>query len=184
MADDKSGFSKSRKVPGSLLTFTYGALVAQLVRDMNGDTEKINTKLDSMGESMGVRMVDEVVAKANIRRCAGVFPEAINMVANIGFKYYWNMVPKVTSWNESQTACSLEFGNETPLEEFVEVPDQLAGLRYSQILCGIIRGGLESVSMRTKVYLVRERVRDDATEIRVELIEVAREMAGEDYQEE
>lgn len=187
MADAAAAAAKpTRKVPSSLLSLTYGALVAQLLRDMQGDVDKVNLKLDQMGESMGSRMIDEVLSKANIRRCGGVFKEAMQLVSTVGFKFYWNVQPQVTSWNAEGTQCSLVFTNETPLEEFVEIPDQFTGLKYTQLLCGIIRGALQCVNIKTTCEIARDRLRgeDEVTEIRVTLIEISREMAGEDYQEE
>ena len=34
---------------------------------------------------------------------------------------------------------------DNPLTDFVELPEQLQGLRYSNVLCGVIRGALEMV---------------------------------------
>lgn len=34
---------------------------------------------------------------------------------------------------------------DNPLADFVELPEQLAGLKYSNLLCGVIRGALEMV---------------------------------------
>jgi hypothetical protein len=180
----QAAFAKSRKVSSELLGLTYGALVAQLLKDLE-DVNQVNTKLDQMGESMGARLVDEVLAKSGVKRCGGVFRDAISLVANVAFKMYWGNSPRVANWNEEGTSCSLIFGSETPLEEFVDIPEKFKGLRYSQILCGIIRGGLEAVSMKTACQLVKDRLTgSDVTEIRIDLIEIQREMAGEDYRDD
>lgn len=34
---------------------------------------------------------------------------------------------------------------DNPLADFVELPEQLAGLKYSNLLCGVIRGALDMV---------------------------------------
>ena len=180
----QAAFAKSRKVSSELLGLTYGALVVQLLRDYE-DVSKVNEKLEKMGESIGARLIDEVLSKSGIKRCGGVFPEAISLVANLGFKMYWGAVPKVVNWNEDRTSCSLIFTSETPLEEFVEIPEKFQGLKYSQILCGIIKGSLEAVSIKTNCQLVKERLNGaDVTEIRIDLIEIQKEMAGEDYRED
>lgn len=104
--------------------------------------------------------------------------------ANMHTRRYWGMSPRITGWNDEGTSCSLVFVTETPLEEFVEIPEKYRGLQYSQILCGVIRGGLETVSMKTNCRLVRDRLAgDDVTEVRIDLLEIQREMAGEDYRE-
>jgi hypothetical protein len=180
----QAAFAKSRKVSSELFGLTYGALVAQLLRDLE-DVNAVNNKLDQIGESMGIRLADEVLAKSGIKRCGGVFKEAVNLLANVAFRMYWGVSPKVGGWNEEDTSCVLTFGNETPLEEFVDIPEKFKGLRYSQVLCGIIRGGLGAVSIKTKCEIVKDRLLGaDVTEVRIDLIEIQREMAGEDYREE
>lgn len=42
-------------------------------------------------------------------------------------------------------ASSLQILEDNPLTDFVELPEQLAGLKYSNLLCGVIRGALEMV---------------------------------------
>jgi len=180
----QAAFSRSRKVSSELVALTYGALVAQLLRDFE-DVSQVNSKLDQIGESIGIRLVDEVLAKSGVKRCGGVFRDAISLVANVGFKMYWGNSPKVTGWNEEGTSCTLVFATETPLEEFVDIPEAYKGLKYTQVLCGIIRGGLEAVSMKTQCEIVRDRLAgSETTEIRVDLIEIQREMAGEDYRDD
>ena len=179
----QANFSKSRKVSSELVSLTYGALVAQLLKDLE-DVDQVNSKLDQMGESIGSRLVDEVLAKSGVRRCGGSFKEAISSVSNLGFKMYWNIVPKVANWSEDGSSCSIVFPTETPLEAFVDIPDKFKGLSYSQILCGVIRGSLSAISLVTECKIVKDRlVGDEVTEIEVKLIEVRREMAGEDYEE-
>jgi len=180
----QAAFAKSRKVSSELVGLTYGALVAQLLKDLE-DVNQVNNKLDQVGESIGARLVDEVLAKSGVKRCGGVFRDAISLVANVGFKMYWGNSPRIANWNDEGTSCSLIFGSETPLEEFVEIPEKYKGLKYTQILCGIIRGSLEAVSMKTTCQLVKDRLSGaEVTEIRIDLVEIQREMAGEDYRDD
>lgn len=177
-------YAKSRKVPSELFGLTYGALVAQLLRDLE-DVNAVNNKLELMGESIGARIVDEVLAKSGVKRCGGVFKEAINILANTGFRMYWGASPKIGGWNEEGTSCTLTFLTETPLEEFVDIPERFAGLKYSQMLCGVIKGSLEAVNIKTKCELIKDRLAgSDVTEIRIDLIEIVREQAGEDYRDD
>ena len=48
------------KINSELLTMTYGALVAHLIKDTK-DIDKVNTKLEKMGYNMGLRMTDELL---------------------------------------------------------------------------------------------------------------------------
>ncbi len=69
--------------------------------------------------------------------------------------------------------------------DFVELPPSYGELRYSNLVCGVIRGGLEMLSVRAECHFVRDVLNgDDATEIRVQLKEVLGEGAGKDYKED
>ncbi len=73
----------------------------------------------------------------------------------------------------------------SPPADFVDLPAAYAELRYSNILCGVIRGALEMVSLRVTCAFVKDALAgDDTTEIRVALQEVLSEGAGEAYEDE
>ena len=42
------------------------------------------------------------------------------------------------------------FKEEIPLNHFVELPEELTELNYSNMLCGVIRGALEMVRLRAR----------------------------------
>ena len=46
-----------------------------------------------------------------------------------------------------EQAHGLQILEDNPLTDFVEIPEGYAGLRYCNVLCGIIRGALEMVRM-------------------------------------
>jgi hypothetical protein len=67
----------------------------------------------------------------------------------------------------------------------VELPAAFSTLRYSNILCGVIRGALEMVSLRVTCAFVKDALAgDDCTEIRVVLQEVLGEGAGASYRDD
>ena len=53
---------------GELFSLTYGALVAQLVRDYERDGE-INQQLEKMGYNIGVRLIEDFFARSQQGRC-------------------------------------------------------------------------------------------------------------------
>ncbi len=66
----------------------------------------------------------------------------------------------------------------------MELPEEYASLHYSNIICGVIRGALELVNIKVKSYIVRDALKgSEATEIRVELIEIMSDLAGKAYSE-
>lgn len=47
---------------------TYGAIVSQLMKDYE-NVEDVNKQLDRMGYNIGVRMVEDFLARTNAVRC-------------------------------------------------------------------------------------------------------------------
>ncbi|KAE8790405.1 hypothetical protein CFC21_028506 [Triticum aestivum] len=166
----KSGdalFASVERVNAELFTLTYGAIVRQLLTDLE-EVEEVNKQLDQMGYNIGTRLVDEFLAKSNVSNCAD-FKETADTIAKLGFKMFLGVTATVTNWDAEGTTCSFVL-EDNPLVDFVELPDTCQGLQYCNVLSGVIRGALEMVSMKTEVTWVRDMLRgDDAYEMRVKL---------------
>ena len=136
------------------MTLTYGTLVAQLCRDLvlpntatQTDYTAVNAELDRMGYHIGLRLIEDFLAKSNTGACAN-FRETAEVISKVGFKIFLNITPGVTNWSQDAKAFTLVL-EENPLGDFVELPDDGRAqdeLWYSNILCGVIRGALEMVS--------------------------------------
>jgi trafficking protein particle complex subunit 3 len=129
------------------------------------------TQLNRRGYNIGCRLVDDFLAKsrAPASACAG-FRQAIDAVARGAFRAFLGVTPRVSGWNDAGTAVSLLF-DESPLTDWVELPRELAGLRYQNLLAGAVRGGLEQVGMATRCEFVADSLDgDDRTELRVTLL--------------
>jgi trafficking protein particle complex subunit 3 len=61
----------------------------------------------------------------------------------------WTDPPAGSGGGASGTAFSLIL-IENPFAEFVELPPAYAGLHYSNILCGIVKGALEMVQLQVR----------------------------------
>ncbi|KAI0498974.1 hypothetical protein KFK09_019873 [Dendrobium nobile] len=135
-------FANVERVNAELFTLTYGAIVRQLLTDLE-EVEEVNKQLDQI---------------------------LIISMKQVGFKMFLGVTATVTNWDVEGTTCSLVF-EDNPLVEFVELPDTCQGLYYCNILSGVVRGALEMVSMKTEVSWVRDMLHgDDAYELRVKLI--------------
>ena len=67
----------------------------------------------------------------------------------VGFKIFLNITPAVDNWSADGKQFSLIF-EENPLADFVELPDDNKAqdeLWFSNLLCGVLRGCLEMVSL-------------------------------------
>lgn len=66
-----------------LVVLTYGTIVAQLCKDFDGDYVQVNKQLDKMGYNIGLRLIEDYLAKSNtMRRCSN-FRETADMLAKV-----------------------------------------------------------------------------------------------------
>ena len=64
------------------MTLTYGTIVAQLCRDFEYNYPEVNKQLDKMGYNIGLRLIDDFLAKSNMGRC-GSFRETAEVIAKV-----------------------------------------------------------------------------------------------------
>jgi len=149
--------------------------VTQLLKDFE-QIESVNAQLEKMGYNIGVRLVDELLARSGVvlGSCHD-FQDTAEIIAKVGFKMFLGVAAEVSNWNSDGTACSLLL-TDNPMVEFVELPPTLSSLCYANLVCGVIRGALEQVHMKVACHFVRDVVKgDDVNEIRLELLELVRE---------
>ncbi|KAL9646441.1 hypothetical protein ABK040_006438 [Willaertia magna] len=178
----ETAWSKIDKTNSELLAMTYGSLVTQMLKDYE-DVATVNAQLEKMGYKMGMRMVDEFMAKSGLTSGAcREFKDTAESISKVGFKMFLGINATIGNWNKDQTEYSIYF-DENPLNDFVELPENIKKQRfyYSNILCGVIRGSLEMVLMRIECEFKKcPLLGDDQSEIRVKLKEYLRETVPND----
>lgn len=120
---------------------TYGALVTQLLKDYE-NPDDVNRQLDRMGYNIGVRVIEDFLARTNTPRCNDMRDTAEKIQS--GFKMYLGVNPTIATWSAASDEFSLLF-DQNPLTEFVELPESCLSLKYCNVLCGVIRGACEMV---------------------------------------
>lgn len=71
------------KVNTELVTLTYGTIVVQLCKDYDNDYAEVNKQLDKMGYNIGLRLIEDYLAKSNtMKRCTS-FRETADMIARV-----------------------------------------------------------------------------------------------------
>lgn len=146
MESDISSRTRVEKVNAELVTLTYGTIVAQLCKDYDSDYAEVNRQLDKMGYNIGMRLIEDFLAKSSTGTCSNL-RETAEVISKIGFKIFLNITPNVIGWSSDNKSFTLQF-DENPLADFVELPDDGKAqdeLWYSNILCGVLKGALEMV---------------------------------------
>lgn len=190
-------WQKQSKCNAEFFALTYGALVAELLRDIE-DPVAINAELDRMGHSIGVRCIEEVLAKMSSMQAppslynTKSFSETSEIVQT-ALRMFLGIPTE--SKIASDTSYTISF-SDNPLAVFVELPSALGGhandttskepsLEYSQLLVGMIRGMLEMLQYDVSCQFTSTVLAGGETnEILLELKQILQEGAGEDYHEE
>ena len=114
-----------KKVSGELLSLTYGSLVAQLVKDYE-NIDEVNRQLERLGHNLGVRLIEDFLARANPGRCNDLRDTADKIQQ--AFKMYLNINVAIGSWSPAGDEFSLIM-DQNPLADFAELPDNYTNLR-------------------------------------------------------
>ncbi|CAH1110770.1 unnamed protein product [Psylliodes chrysocephalus] len=168
-----------KKVNSELVTLTYGALVAQMIKDMD-NVDDVSKQLERLGYNMGIRLIEDFLAKTGTGRCLDLKDTADKIQS--AFKMYLGIQPNVTNWSPSGDEFSFILDS-NPLTELVELPDDIKTLKYCNVICGAIRGALEMVQLDVQSWIIQDQLKGDQnTEIRVKFIRRLEDAmpAGED----
>lgn len=122
-----------------------------MLRDFQ-HTDEVNKHLERIGYNMGVRLIEDFLARTSSPRCLDMRDTADKIQQ--AFRMYNNIQPTIANWSAAGDEFSLVFDT-NPLSEFVELPADLTNLRYSGILCGCIRGALEMVQLEVQTWFVQ-----------------------------
>ncbi|UKK00234.2 Bet3 transport protein [Theileria orientalis] len=173
-----NAFAKMEKVNSELFCLTYGSMVSQLVRDKE-HSDAVNEHLMEMGMSIGSKLVDEVLAKLGCVPCTD-FRSTVEAIAKVGFKMFLGISANVVDVDPENNIYNISF-QENPLDQFVELPETLKDLNYSNIFCGVIIGALEQLQMKVQCYFVKDMLKgDDTYEMTIKLEEVVKESLSDE----
>lgn len=70
------------KVSAELVTLTYGTIVAQLCKDYEFNYPEVNKQLDRMGYNIGLRLIEDFLAKSSAPACTN-FREVAEMISKV-----------------------------------------------------------------------------------------------------
>lgn len=121
--------------------------------------QKTNT--NNRGYNIGVRIVDEYLAKTRAQAPCASFRDAAEAVGRHALPLFLNAAAAVGAWSADGASCSLAL-TDNPLADFVELPEpyRKGGLSYCQMLAGCVRGALAQVGFVVDVKIARDALRD------------------------
>lgn len=161
-----------KKINSELLQMTYGGIVLQLLKENEYDSTKVNKILEEMGHDIGIRIIEEYLAKVEdkIPTKSQTFKEHIESITYVAFKMFLGVSAECYEVNDKQ--CKISIPNNI-LSEYVTLPDKLKDkLWYSNIYCGVIQGALEMLKYKVECKFLTDVLRgNNTTEIEVTLVE-------------
>jgi hypothetical protein len=165
----------------SLFYIQFDPPLEQLIKDLE-DIPAVNAQLDKMGHNIGIRLIDEFLAKSGAPSCM-TFRDTAESISKVAFKMFLGITTEVANWSSDGNAFSIIL-NDNPIVDFVELPPQYQDIQYCNVLCGVIRGALEMIQLQVDCRFVRDTLRgDEVSEIRVELRGVMKHAMADDYKE-
>ncbi|GMI75250.1 hypothetical protein like AT5G54750 [Hibiscus trionum] len=96
LATPRSGeaiFRSVNHLNAKLFTSTYGEIVRQLLNDLE-EVEEVNKQLDQMGYNIGIKLIDEFLAKSNVSKSVD-FKETAEMIAKVDLKMFLGVTTPV-----------------------------------------------------------------------------------------
>ena len=109
------------------------------------------------GYNIGVRLIEDFLAKSAWPRCRS-FAESVSVLSSVAFKMFLNCSTTLKTINDDVEYVLGFEGDGMPLMEYVQVPESLRkqGLRYLNVLPGVIRGAFEMIHLEVESEMVGE----------------------------
>ena len=165
-------FMEKKQNKVELLTFMYGSLLVRLTKDIK-DINELNKKIESIGYEMGKRLVDDLIDDfqrgLDVSDQNKLMEKLINQLA----QYYLGIIGTYNQVSEKEYHLIFP---ENPISFYVELPESLNELCYSNIICGMFRGMLEISGFEIKAEFVKDRMKgDDVNDLKITLVKYIEE---------
>ena len=160
---------KQNKV--ELLTFMYGSLLVRLTKDIK-DIKELNTKIENIGYEMGKRLLDDLIDDFQ-KKIDSSNSKLMEILIKQLAQYYLGIISSLSQVSEKEYHLVFK---ENPISFYVELPEELNNLCYSNIICGIFRGMLEVSGFEIKCEFVKDKMKgDDVNDLKIELVKIIEE---------
>ena len=149
----------------------YGTLLVRLTKDIN-DINELNTKIELIGYDIGKRLVDDLIDDFQRVDTSDQNKLMEKLICQLA-QYYLGIIGNYSQTGEKE--FHLIF-TENPISLYVELPESLEGLCYSNVICGIMRGMLEICGYEVKCEFVKDKIKgDDNNDMKITLVKYIEE---------
>ena len=172
-----NSFLERKQIKVELLTFMYGTLLVRLTKDIK-DINELNKKIESIGYEMGKRLVDDLIDDfqrgLDVSDLNKLMEKLIIQLA----QYYLGILGSFNQVSEKEYHLIFP---ENPISFYVELPESLDGLCYSNIICGILRGMLEISGFEIQCEFVKDKMKgDEVNDLKITLVKYIEERFVDD----
>ena len=162
---------ETKNIKVELLTFMYGTLLVRLTKDIK-DINELNKKIELTGYDIGKRLVDDLIDDFQRVDQSDQNKLMEKLLCQLA-QHYLGIIGNYNQVGENE--FHLKF-NQNPISLYVELPESLEGLCYSNIICGIMRGMLEITGFEVKCEFIKDKMKgDDINDIKITLVKYIEE---------
>ena len=170
-------FSERKQNKVELLTFMYGALLVRLTKDIK-DIKELNKKIELIGYEMGKRLVDDLID--DFQRGLDTLDQnklMEKLIIQLA-QYYLGIIGTYNQVSEKEFHLIFP---ENPISFYVELPESLNELCYSNIICGIFRGMLEISGFEIQCEFDKDKMKgDEVNDLKITLVKYIEERFVDD----
>ena len=162
---------ETKNIKVELLTFMYGTLLVRLTKDIK-DINELNKKIELIGYDIGKRLVDDLIDDFQRVDQSDQNKLMEKLICQLA-QHYLGIIGNYNQVGENE--FHLKF-NQNPISLYVELPESLEGLCYSNIICGIMRGMLEITGFEVKCEFIKDKMKgDDINDNKITLVKYIEE---------
>ena len=162
---------ETKNIKVELLTFMYGTLLVRLTKDIK-DINELNKKIELIGYDIGKRLVDDLIDDFQRVDQSDQNKLMEKLICQLA-QHYLGIIGNYNQVGENE--FHLKF-NQNPISLYVELPESLEGLCYSNIICGIMRGMLEITGFEVRCEFIKDKMKgDDINDIKITLVKYIEE---------
>jgi hypothetical protein len=161
-----------------VVSFLYGSLIIRLVKDFNNDFNQINKQTEQIGYNIGLRLINDIIASQIERNLDSSNPNLLSTLLTCTLSNFLGLTGELKKVNEKEFHYLF---SENSLALYVEIPENLKGLIYTNIINGVLRGVCEIANFKIESKFIKDKLNgDDINEIQINLIEIIEERFVDD----